>query len=109
MLQDGYNYFLPSGLLDYFSIIKVEDTNTQIKIYLEEKNNLDHFHKPAKDLSSGQCALIAATLPNPIRFNSAKPPAYILKRQAKIQRLMKQVKPVDFSDKDSKPAHKTTK
>ncbi|MDH6353870.1 monofunctional biosynthetic peptidoglycan transglycosylase [Dysgonomonas sp. PH5-45] len=78
-------------------------------IYGAEAVVRSRFHKPAKDLSSGQCALIAATLPNPIRFNSAKPSAYILKRQAKIQRLMKQVKPVDFSDKDSKPAHKTTK
>ena len=34
------------------------------------------------------CALIAATLPNPIRFNSAKPSSYILKRQSQILRLM---------------------
>lgn len=32
---------LPKDLLDYFSILKVEDTKTQIKIYLEEKNNLN--------------------------------------------------------------------
>ena len=30
------------------------------------------FNTTAAKLSSGQCALIAATLPNPIRFNSAK-------------------------------------
>ena len=39
-------------------------------------------------LTRGQCALIAATLPNPIRFNSAKPSSYILKRQSQILRLM---------------------
>lgn len=41
MLKDGYHYFLPKGLLNYFDILKVEDSNTQIKIYLEEKNNLN--------------------------------------------------------------------
>jgi len=33
---------LPEGLLSYFSILKVEDSKTQIKIYLEEKNNLNN-------------------------------------------------------------------
>jgi len=46
------------------------------------------FNTTAAKLTKGQCALIAATLPNPIRFNSAKPSAYILKRQKKILRLM---------------------
>ena len=46
------------------------------------------FNTTAAKLSSGQCALIAATLPNPIRFNSAKPSAYLLKRQKQILRLM---------------------
>ena len=41
MLQDGYSFLLPSGLLDYFTVLKVEDSKTQIKIYLEEKNNLN--------------------------------------------------------------------
>ena len=46
------------------------------------------FNTTAAKLSKGQCALIAATLPNPIRFNSAKPSSYILKRQSQILRLM---------------------
>lgn len=49
------------------------------------------FNTTAANLSAGQCALIAATLPNPIRFNSAKPSPYILKRQGQILRLMKLV------------------
>lgn len=49
------------------------------------------FGTTAAKLSAGQCALIAATLPNPIRFNSAKPSKYILKRQGQILRLMKLV------------------
>jgi hypothetical protein len=39
MLKDGHSHLLPEGLLDYFTLIKVEDSKTQIKIYLEEKNN----------------------------------------------------------------------
>ena len=49
------------------------------------------FHTTAAKLTAGQCALIAATLPNPIRFDSAHPSSYILKRQGQILRLMKLV------------------
>lgn len=56
------------------------------------------FKTTAQKLSAGQCALIAATLPNPIRFNSAKPSPYILKRQQQILRLMKLVPPFPLPD-----------
>ena len=46
------------------------------------------FGTTAAKLTRGQCALIAPPLPNPIRFNSAKPSPYILKRQKQILRLM---------------------
>ncbi|GHV22407.1 monofunctional biosynthetic peptidoglycan transglycosylase [Bacteroidia bacterium] len=59
-----------------------------------------HFNKHAANLSEGEAALIAATLPNPIRFNSAKPSPYILKRQAKILSLMKKIIKVDFGKSD---------
>lgn len=49
------------------------------------------FNTTARKLTAGQCALIAATLPNPIRFNSAKPSPYIWRRQKQILRLMKLV------------------
>ena len=49
------------------------------------------FKTTAAKLSAGQCALIAATLPNPIRFDSAHPSPYIKKRQGQILRLMKLV------------------
>ena len=48
----------------------------------------EHFGKDAKDLSRSQCALIAATLPNPRRFSSKSPSSYMLKRQARILREM---------------------
>ncbi len=42
MLEDGYRYLLPEGILDYFIVLKVEDSKSQIKIYLEEKNNINN-------------------------------------------------------------------
>lgn len=65
-------------------------------IYGAEAVAQQHFKKPAKNLSKQECAIIAATLPNPIQFNSAKPSAYILKRKEKILDLMGKVKPVKF-------------
>lgn len=48
-----------------------------------------HFGTHAADLTKSQCALIAATLPNPLRFNSASPSPYMLKRQKRILHEMK--------------------
>ena len=53
-----------------------------------------HFHTQASKLSRAQCALIAASLPNPLRFNSAAPSSYMLKRQQRILHEMKFVKPL---------------
>jgi monofunctional biosynthetic peptidoglycan transglycosylase len=54
-----------------------------------------HFGTTADKLTKAQCALIAATLPNPRRFNSARPSAYMLKRQNHILHEMKFVKPLN--------------
>ena len=51
-----------------------------------------HFNTTAEQLTKAQCALIAASLPNPRRFNSARPSAYMLKRQKRILREMRFVK-----------------
>lgn len=48
-----------------------------------------HFNKTAADLSRSDCALIAATLPNPRRFSSKHPSDYMLKRQRRIEHEMK--------------------
>ena len=64
------------------------------------------FNTTAAKLTKGQCALIAATLPNPIRFDSAHPSSYILKRQKQILRLINLVpkfSPVEKEKKVSKP------
>ncbi len=41
MLKDGYSFLLPPGLLDYFSIILVEENEKELILHLEEKNNLN--------------------------------------------------------------------
>lgn len=51
----------------------------------------EHFGTDAKHLSKAQCALIAATLPNPRKFSSKSPSGYMLKRQARILREMNYV------------------
>ena len=51
----------------------------------------EHFDKDAIDLTPSQCALIAATLPNPRKFSSKSPSSYMLKRQSRILREMKYV------------------
>jgi len=57
-------------------------------IYGAEAVAQAHFKKPAYKLTKAEAALIAATLPNPRKFNSAKPSPYMLKRQTKIMSLM---------------------
>lgn len=51
-----------------------------------------HFNTTADKLTKAQCALIAVSLPNPRRFNSARPSGYMLKRQSRILREMRFVK-----------------
>jgi len=52
----------------------------------------EHFRIDAKNLTKPQCALIAATLPNPRKFSSKDPSSYMLKRQSRILKEMKFVK-----------------
>lgn len=49
----------------------------------------EHFQTDAKSLSREQCALIAATLPNPRKFSSKNPSDYMYKRQSRILKEMK--------------------
>lgn len=57
-------------------------------IYGAEAVARQHFHRTASQLTKAQAALIAATLPNPLRFNSSNPSAYVLRRQRSILRQM---------------------
>ena len=59
-------------------------------IYGAEAASQYYFHKPAKKLTQGEAALIAACLPNPLKFNPAKPSGYVFGRQAFIMNQMNQ-------------------
>lgn len=48
-----------------------------------------HFGKTAEELTRAECALIAATLPNPRKFDSSNPSAYMRARRGKIEYEMK--------------------
>jgi monofunctional biosynthetic peptidoglycan transglycosylase len=97
--------WLRKGLEAYFTVL-IElfwDKQRIIEVYLnsiEMGNGIfgiaevadKHFDKEPEKLSKRQCALIAATLPNPIKFNSAAPSPYMRKRQRVILREMNSVK-----------------
>ncbi|WP_373493708.1 monofunctional biosynthetic peptidoglycan transglycosylase [Aquiflexum sp.] len=63
-------------------------------IYGIEAAAQTYFKKPASKLSRQEAALIAAVLPNPRRWNPARPTAYISGRQAWILRQMNNLEPV---------------
>ncbi len=65
-----------------------------------------HFKKEASKLTRKECALIAATLPNPRKYNSAKPSKYMQKREKEILRLMQLIGKVEYSKRDEKAENK---
>lgn len=68
-------------------------------IYGVEAVAVKHFNCHASELTRAQCALIAATLPNPLRFNSEHPSNYVRHRQYEI---MHQMKHIDLFEKRRK-------
>jgi monofunctional glycosyltransferase len=57
-------------------------------VYGAEAASHYYFHKPAAALSKSEAALIAAILPNPIRWSAAKPTPYITRKKNWIVRRM---------------------
>jgi len=71
-------------------------------IYGADAVSMEHFHTDALNLTRSQCALIAATLPNPRKFSSKNPSPYMRKRQARIEREMKFVPAFPQKGQDKK-------
>ena len=65
-------------------------------IYGAEAAAQEYFHKPAKKLSIREASLIAAVLPNPRKWNPAKPTAYIQRKSGRIMHFMSQLDVKDF-------------
>lgn len=58
-------------------------------IYGAEAVAKEHFGKSADVLTRDECALIAATLPNPLVFDSSRPTDYMLRRRRQIEQQMR--------------------
>lgn len=67
----------------YLNVVELGDG-----VYGVEAAARKYFKKPASKLTSSEAALIAAVLPNPIRFKISKPSAYVRFRQSLILRRM---------------------
>ena len=70
----------------YLNVIEMGDG-----IYGAESVAEKHFNCRADQLTRDQCALIAASLPNPLVMNSGKPSNYMYKRQGWIKRQMRHI------------------
>lgn len=68
-------------------------------IYGVERAAEIYFDKSASKLTKSQAALIAGALPNPLRFNPAKPSPYLYKRQNQILRVMSLMGDMDLNKK----------
>lgn len=106
--QTAKNLFLWSGggwvrkgLEAYFTILieLMWDKHRIMEVYLNVIETGDgiygvdavawqHFRRGADRLTRANCALIAATLPNPLKYSSQNPSRYMLKRQTQIMRQM---------------------
>ena len=65
-------------------------------IYGAEAASRQYFSKPASGLSRGESALIAAVLPNPLKWNPASPTPYLSARQQWILWNMGNIGPMNF-------------
>lgn len=71
----------------YLNVIEMGDG-----IYGTQAAAQAYFKKDAANLSASQCALIAACLPNPRKYNAGNPSGYVKKRQRWIQRQMRNLR-----------------
>ncbi|UCS94438.1 monofunctional biosynthetic peptidoglycan transglycosylase [Echinicola marina] len=107
-LWPGRNY-LRKGLEAYFTVLieLIWSKERILEVYLNviemgdgiygvEAAAQAYYQKSAADLSRNEAAMIAAVLPNPLRWSPARPTAYNYKRQAWILRNMNNLNPVGF-------------
>lgn len=68
----------------YLNVIEMGDG-----IYGADALAWQHFGRSADRLTRANCALIAATLPNPLKYSSKNPSKYMLRRQTQIMQQIK--------------------
>ena len=108
--------FVRKGLEAYFTVLMELFWSKQriMEVYLNSIEMGDgiygaeavaqlHFGKSAVSLTRSECALIAATLPNPRQRNSQYPTSYLLKRRKQIEHQMKFIPVFPKEGKDYDP------
>jgi monofunctional biosynthetic peptidoglycan transglycosylase len=103
--------YLRKGLEAYFTVLieLIWPKDRIIEVYLNiielgpgvygvESASQKFFKKPAKKLTMSEAALMAAVLPNPIKFKINHPSSYIRKRQSKIMGRIQSTKPIIEND-----------
>ena len=104
------------GLQAYFTVL-IEMTWSKQRIMEVYLNSIEmgpgiygadavaqqHFDKTASELFRSECALIAATLPNPIKFSSKSPSPYMQKRKRQIEQQMRFMPAFPEEGKDIDP------
>lgn len=65
-------------------------------VYGAEAASQDFYNRSAAKISREQAALLATVLPNPRKYNAAKPGPYVQKRQQWVLRQMRQVEKLDW-------------
>ena len=53
MDSNGYRLLLPEGTLDYFDLVDVQETSSEVVIYLEEKNVVPEQYSSRETESKG--------------------------------------------------------
>jgi monofunctional biosynthetic peptidoglycan transglycosylase len=77
----------------YLNVIETGDG-----LYGAEAAAQRYFKKPASKVSNAEAALLAACLPNPLKWSPARPTSYLRKKQQWILRHMGAV-PADYTSK----------
>lgn len=67
----------------YLNVIEFGDG-----IYGIEAASRHYYHKSASELNKSEAAMLAAILPNPLKYNPIAPSTYLKKRQKRINRQM---------------------
>jgi monofunctional biosynthetic peptidoglycan transglycosylase len=75
----------------YLNVIEMGDG-----IYGAEAASQQYYNRPVSKINNSQAALIAACLPNPIRWSPARPTPYIKRKQAWIVRHMRMAEKPEF-------------
>lgn len=68
----------------YLNVVELGDG-----VYGAEAAAQRYFRKPARDLTRDEAALLAATLPSPLRYSAANPSPYVRQRQRWILEQMR--------------------